>query len=189
MIDVCKTFLTARIKEILMPDDLTPAYTDSNIFFGNMTRDWLKDHDYAVNCLMLQDRKKKDGRLIARERNVDCTYYNFTRRRFKRTVLFRCLMYAAQFTDLWGSTGFTGFVDQFEQKTTEASRVIADSNNRAVRIELHDAVRPWGGDEEKGRLKRQPRMAISRIEFTGGIYTTFSEPIPPSINITPNYST
>lgn len=188
MIEAAKTFLTARVKEILMPDGMTPAYTDSNIFFGNMTRDWLKDHDYAVNCLMLQDRKKKDGSLVARERNAEHTYYNFTRRRFKRTVLFRCFLYAAEFSDLWGEAGFTGFIDQFEQKIAEADRVIPDSGNNAVRIDLHDAVRPWNTDEASRQVKRRSPLAISRVEFIGGIYTTWSVPIIPSIEITPDYN-
>lgn len=188
MIDAAKTFLTARIKEILLPDGETPAYTDDDVFFGNMTRDYLKDHKYAANCLIFQDRKKKDGSLIAKERNQECTYYTFTRRRFHRTVLFRCLLYAATFTDLWGETGVTGFIDQFEQKIAEADRVIPDSENRAVRINLYDAVRPWNAEEATRQVKKRPLLAISRVEFTGGIYTTYSVPIIPSIEITPDHN-
>lgn len=188
MIEAAKSFLKLRLKEILIPDGVTPAYTDDDIFFGNMTRDYLKDHDFAANCLILQDRKKKDGRLILKERNAENTYYTVTRRRFKRTVLFRCLLYAASYTDLWGEAGFTGFVDQFEQKVAEADRVIPDSQNRAIEINLHDAIRPWDADIALRQVKKRPHLAISRVEFTGGIYTTTSVPIIPSIEIAPDYS-
>ncbi len=186
MIEACKTFLIERLKEILL-EDLSAPYTDDNIFFGNMDRDYLKDHDYAANCLILQDRKKKDGSIVGRERNLDNMVYTLTRRRFERRVLIRCFTYAGNFAALWGNAGYEGLVDQLEQKTAEASRGIADSQNRAIRIELHDAVRPWGAEEAGERLKRRPHQAICRMEFTGGIYTTWTVPIVPSVSITPSY--
>jgi len=187
MIEACKTFLSERLKEILLEDE-SPAYTDGIIFFGNMPRDFLKDNDYAANCLILHDRKKKDGAVISRARNVECTEYTFVRRRYLRTVLFRCFLHAENFDDLWGTAGFVGLVDQLEQKVAEADRVIADSGNNAVKVDLHDAVRPWSLDDEAlQRAKRRPYKAIVRVEFEGGIYTSWTEPIVPGVEITPDY--
>ncbi|PKN67185.1 MAG: hypothetical protein CVU57_04330 [Deltaproteobacteria bacterium HGW-Deltaproteobacteria-15] len=187
MIEACKTYLSARLKGLKLPDE-SGAYSDGAIFFGNMATDHLKDNDYAVNCLMLQDRKKKDGRIVSRIRNEACTEYAFTRRRFSRTVLYRCFLHAKRWEDLWGEGGYTGLVDQLEQKITETSRVIADAENRAIRVSLHDAVRPWSMDDEAGqRTKRRPHTAIVRVEFIGGIYTTWTVPIVPDVEISPEY--
>ncbi|MBI4621044.1 MAG: hypothetical protein HY739_12935 [Desulfobacterales bacterium] len=185
MIEACKTFLTDRIKEILLEDE-SQAYSDEIIFFGDMPRDFLKDNDYAADCMIFSDVKKKNGAIVSRVRNEGCTEYTFTRRRFSRSVLFRCFLHAKSFEDLWGKDGFVGLVDQLEQKVAEADRIIADSNNNAIRVELHDAVRPWGMDDEAvDRLKRRPHKAIVRLEFKGGIYTSWTVPIIPDVEITP----
>lgn len=183
MIETCKTFLKARLQEVLLEDE-TPAYTEDNIFFGNMDRDFLKPNDYAANCLILQDRKKRDGSIIVREKNEEETHFNYRKRAYDRNALFRCFLYAKYFHELWGKTGFIGFVDQFEQKVAE-HRYIADSGNNCILIDLHDAVRPWSEEVEEQRLLRRPHFAISRVEFQGGVYTAWSEPVIPSVEITP----
>jgi hypothetical protein len=183
MIAACKAFLTLRLKEILLESGLS-AYNDDNIFFGNMARDFLKTNEYAANCMIFSDEKKKDGKIVSHVRNEVCTEYTYTRRRFKKDVLFRCFLHAKRFEDLWGSPGFIGLVDQFAQKITEAERVIPDSNNNAIRVELHDAVRPWNTDDVNDRVRRLPHKAIVRVEFSGGVYASWTVPIVPDVTIT-----
>lgn len=191
MIETCRNFLADRLRGLLLPagtfaydgGEFLPA-DEVNIFFGELPRDFLKDHAYAAQCLPLQDRKKPDGRLIGRARDAGATRYTFTRRRFRREVLFRCFLYAERFEELWGAPGYTGLVDQFEQAIAE-TKVIADSGNNAIRIEPQDAVRPWGAEAEADRLKRRPHLAIVRVQFTGGIHTTAEIPIIQDVQITP----
>jgi hypothetical protein len=180
-----RQFLVERFKEIRREDGSFP-YADGNIFTGQMPRDFLKDNDYVANCLVLQDRKKKDGSLISNVRNEACTHYVQTRRRFRRTLLVRCFLYAPTFDELWSNGSFKGFVEQIEQRIAE-HRVIADSMNNCIDIDLHDVVRPWNEDESEKRRRRQPHKGIVRIEFLGGIYTTKDIPIVQDVDIKPSY--
>jgi hypothetical protein len=184
MITTCEQFLRDRISALVLSDGTRP-YDAGNIFFKELPRDYLKDNDFAGQCLRLKDRRQTDGRIIARVRNQAATHYEFTRRRYRREALYRCLLYAARHEELWGEPGFSGLVDQFEQAAAQY-RVLADADNRAVRIELNEAVRPWDSGVERDRRRNRPHLAIVRIEFCGGIHTTWSEPIIPSVEITPD---
>jgi len=179
MINAIQTFLTDLCKALTLETGAAP-YTDALIHFAELPRDFLKDNDYAVCCLCLQDRKKKDGRIISRIRNVACTDYTFTRRRYRRELLYRCFLHAQNHDELWRAGGL---VDQFEQAIT-ACRLLADANNRAIQIELHDSARPTGAGAEKDRQKKRPYTAIIRVGFSGGIYTSWTTPIIPSIDFT-----
>lgn len=201
MIQGCETFLTARLKELTLlqgdshpysdgtlapppegeepdPDAVPPA---KNIFFCELPLDFLKDHDYAACCLPLRDSNKKDGRLIAKERNEEMTEMTLTRRRYSREILYRCLLYAASQDDLWESGGM---VEQFYQSIAK-HKYIADADNSAIRIVPQDAARPWDAEEELNRKLRRPRLAIVRVQFTGGVQTTTTQPLIQTIEITP----
>jgi hypothetical protein len=180
MIETIQNFLRDRLIELKRGYGQPVPYLDTNIFFTELPRDFLKDNDYAACCLKLQDRKKKDGRIISRERNADCTLYTFTRRRYRRELLYRCFLHASTYDDLWGADGL---VDQFE-KAIAKFRVLADSNNRAIKIELHDSVQPSGAQAEQDRKKKRPYTAIIRVGFSGGIYTSWTAQIIPSIEFT-----
>lgn len=179
MIDTIQTFLT-DICKVLTLEAGALAYTGALIHFTELPRDFLKNNDYAVCCLKLQDRKKKDGRIISRIRNVACTDYTFTRRRYRRELLYRCFLHASTYDDLWGADGL---VNQFEQAIAKF-RVLADSNNRAILIDLHDSVVPTGAQAERDRKKKRPYTAIIRVGFSGGIYTSWTAPIIPSLDLT-----
>lgn len=204
MIRTCETFLTARLKELLLSDGATHPYSNGilpsppegqepdpdavpptkNIFFGELPLDFLKDNDYAACCLALRDTNKHSGRLIAKERNEAFTEQTLTRRRYDRVILFRCLLYAHQEDDLWGSGSYTGLAEQFSQGIANY-KCIADSDNSAILIAPQDAVRPWNTGEELNRKLRRPRLAIIRVQFTGGIQTTTTQPLIQSVEITP----
>lgn len=194
MIETCQTFLADCLSKLRQSNDL-PAYRygavyaseEVNVFFGELPRDYLKDHDLAVQCLLLQDRQKRSGRLIGRQRSADCSQYTFTRRRYRREVLYRVLLYAGRYEELCGGSGYIGLVDQLQQVITEAPRVLADAGNNAVRVTLQDTVRPWDSEIAGDRQKRRPLPAIMRIEFTGGIHTTTTTSIIPSVEIAADY--
>lgn len=194
MIATCQEFLATRLRELRLSNDL-PAFRygvwidpeDVNVFFGELPRDYMKDHDLAAQCLPLQDRSQKDGRLIGRRRNSSCTQYVFSRRRYRREVLYRVLLYAPRHEDLWGTPGYVGLVDQLKQAIAAAPRVLADADNNAIRVVLQDAVRPWDASVETARESRRPRLGIVRVEFSGGIHTTTTVPIIPSVEIAADY--
>lgn len=193
MMEAVKTFLSGALQGLLLPDGGTAPYREADpevpgdpgtLFFEELPRDFLKDHDYAAQCLPLQDRKKPSGRLIGRQRNEAATAYTFVRRRYRREILFRCFLYAERFEQLWGAPGYRGLVEQFEQAIA-GTRVIADVGNNAIRIEPQDAVRPWGAEVQADRLRRRPHLAIVRVQFSGGIHTTAQVPIIQDVEIAP----
>lgn len=188
MMLACQTFLIARLQELTLRDGYTKPYRSAdpgaNIFFDELPLDFLKDNDFAACCLPLQDRNKKSGRMIARTRNAGNTAYTLTRRRYQRDVMFRCLFYGSADT-LWGGDVFTGMVEQFTQAVANY-RVIADADESAIRIEPQDTARPWDSETERDRKLRRPRMAIVRILFVGGLQTTTTIPIIPSVTINPH---
>lgn len=197
MIPAIKTFLIETLQMLVLQDGETPPYLPADpevegdlgtIFFGELPRDFLKDHDFAFQALALQDRKIKEGRLIGRVRNAEATRYRFTRRRYRREILFRCFIYAPRYEDLFGEEGFIGLVDQFEQ-TVANTRVLADSGNNVIHVELQDAVRPWGSESEADRQKGRPNLAIIRLKFNGGVHTTEEIPIIQTVEITPAVGT
>jgi hypothetical protein len=184
MIEVCQRYLFERFWDLVLPAGALPPYGEESTFFGPLPRDFLKENDFAVQALLLQDRKKRDGRLIGRQRDADCRSYTLTRRRYRRELLYRVMLYTARFEDLWGEPGFIGLVDQLEQAVA-GTRVLADSGNNAITVELQDAVRPWNSETESDRLRRRPHLAIVRIGFAGGIHTTEEIPIIPNVILTP----
>lgn len=194
MMPAIKIFLTGLFQDLLLPDGVTAPYLPADtltvndlgtIFFGDLPRDFLKDHDFAVQCLVLRDQKKRDGRLIGRQRNLEATNYTFTRRRYRREIMVRCLFWAARSADLEGEDDYIGLIDQFEQAVIK-TRVLADGGNNAIRVELQDSVvRPWDGEITTDRQKRRPYLALVRLEFIGGRHTLETVPIIQSVEITP----
>lgn len=192
MIAACRTFITARLQEMRLPDGITAPYREAdpgkNIFFDELPLDFLKDNDYAVCCLQLQDRSKPYGKLIAKNRTLGAQpAYALTRRRFTREVIFRCMIYAPTAELLWEEVAYTGLVEQFNQAIA-GHKVIADVDNSAIRIEPQDSARPWDTGVELGRKLRRPRLAIVRVLFSGGIQTTETQPIIPDITFVPQVS-
>ncbi len=181
MIESCRQFLRDRIAELLLPGG-GRAYADEAMFFGDMPRNWLKDHRYGANCLPLTDRKTRDGQIIARERNAAGTHWVLTRRIYTRKILFRCFLHADALDDLRGNTGYVGLAEQFEQ-AVGGHRCIPDADGHAILVNLHDAARPWDADTARERVKQMPYKAIERVEFAGGIHRTTEIPIIPSIDL------
>ncbi len=188
MIQSIRTFLTARLLEVLNASG-QPVFSDGdqgNIFFGPMPRGFLKDNKFAACCFTLQDKKKKHGGLVANTLNEDKTHYTRIRKVYERTVLCRIVLYAAEFKEHWGEDDFKGFIDQLEIKIA-GHRVIADAMNNAVRILLHDSIRPWDVEESKQRIKGRSHKAIARVEFIGGVYVTKQTPVIRDVDIQPEY--
>lgn len=196
MILACQTYLNARLTALVLPgthtvpyiavDPVIPANPVRNIFYDELPLDFLKDHDYAVSCLPLQDRSKRNGKLIAKSRILlPSPIYTLTRRRFNREILFRCLLYAKTADELWGSASGSGLVEQFQQALAD-HKLIADSDNSAIKIAPQDTARPWDSGVELERKLRRPRLAIVRVLFTGGLQTTTALPIIPDVTITPH---
>ena len=184
MIEAIKIFLTACLTELALARlEADPYQTGEpgSIFFGDLPRDFLKDNDFAAQCLVLQDRKKRDGSLIRSARDAEHTVLTLTRRRYRREVLHRCLLYAETYDDLWGSEGL---VEKFESAVA-AGKWLSDSGGSAIRIELQESTRPWGSDIENDRSKRRPHLAIVRISFSGGIQIDSDLPIIQGVEITP----
>ena len=184
MIEACKHFLKEHLQELESVEG-SFAFTDENIFFGPRPRGFLKDHQFAACCLVLYDKKKKDGSLVANIRDEECKYYNRIRKRFERKIMFRIILYAGSFDNQWGFDAFKGLIDQLEQKIAE-HKVIADELNNAVKIDLQDSIRPWDLEESRQMLKRRPHKAIARVEFIGGIYVQKKVPIIWDVDIQPS---
>jgi len=185
----CRTYLTARLEALTLPGGVHPYVAGDedhpgNIFFEEIPLDFLKDNDYAACCLQLRDASTRHGKLIAKARNAGKTAYTFTRRRYRREVTYRCLLYVAQAVELWGS-GTAGLVEQLQQSIA-ANKIIAGSDNSAIRIDPQDAARPWDSDVEQQRQLRRPRLAIVRVQFSGGIQVIEEMPIIPSVEIVPH---
>ncbi len=187
MIETCRQFLRNQLLGLLLPDS-SSAYGANSIFFKTIPRDWLKDDDYGALCLVAYDRKKRDGQMIGRQRNPEMTHYVITRRTYKRRVLYRCVLHANRFEDLWGETGFTGMVDQFDQEVS-SYRCIADPDNNSIFVSLHDAMRPFDEQVKKERIKRRAYKAILRVEFNGGIYATDQIPIIQDVDLADGVTT
>lgn len=185
MIEACRQFLSARLMEIKDRANAQP-FDSENIFFGPMPRDFLKGHRFAACCLTLTDKKRFHGGIVLNQRNEDCTEYTRIRKSYERKVLYRIILYAAQFKDHWGETDFKGFIDQLEQRIAHY-RVIADALNMAVHINLQDSIRPWDQESSDRMLKKRSHKAIARVEFTGGVYTQKQVPIIQDVDIQPEY--
>lgn len=187
MMPAIKTFLTDCLASCWLPRLLVDPYREGeegSIFFGDLPRDFIKDKFFAAQCLVLQDRNKRNGSLIGSARNVTKTSLKLTRRRYSREVLLRCLLYAETYDDLWGSEEVEGLVDQFKSAVA-ASKWLSDSTGSAIRIELQDGTRPWSSDIENDRIKRRPHLAIVRVSFSGGMQISSDLPIISGVEITP----
>ncbi len=114
MIEACRQFLSGRLQDLETKGGAW-VFNDDNIFFEPLPRDFLKSNQYAACCLILQDEKKKDGRMMANIRNEACTEYTRIRMAFARRVVYRVSLYAADFKTQWGEEEFKGFIDQFEE--------------------------------------------------------------------------
>jgi len=185
MIQACRQFLSDRLAEIKDRDQASPFGPD-NIFFGPRPRNFLKTHAFAASCFTLDDKKKFDGSLVVNKRDADCKNYLRIRRVFRRDVLYRVVLYAAEFKDQWGEAEFKGFVDQLELGIA-GIRVIPDELNMAVDIDLVDAIRPWDGEEARQRLAKRPHKAIVRVAFSGGVYRQKTVPIIQDVKIKPEF--
>lgn len=183
MIDACRQFLSARLEDILNADQ--QPFDSENIFFEPMPRDFLKTRDFAACCLASQDKKTRDGRLVASVRDDECTKYTRTYRVYKRKVLYQVVLFASEFRETWGETDFKGFIDQFEEGVA-AVRSITDSLGIAVHIDLHDSIRPWNSEEADRTIRRRGLKAIARVEFTGGVHRQTTVPIIGDVEITPS---
>lgn len=191
MINACRTFLIDRLRALTLLDGFThPYFADTpevpgNIFFEELPLDYLKDHEYAACCLPLQDRSKKNGKLIASRRTLlPLPKYDLTRRRYTRELIYRCLLYAPTAEDLWGDGFHTGLAEQLQQGIVAHKR-IADSDKSCIRIEPQDLARPWDSGVELERKLRRSRLAIVRVLFSGGLQTIETQQIIPDITITP----
>ncbi|BCS54558.1 hypothetical protein [Geobacter sp. SVR] len=180
MIDACRTYLAARLQALTLAGGIHP-YDPDTIFFDDLPLDFLKEHDYAACCLEVRDASIRDGRLINRQRNAEKTAHSLTRRRYRREVTFRCLLYARCPEELWAGNGL---VEQMQQSVAEHKQIAA-SDGTAIRIDPQDAARPWDSDVELDRKLRRPRMAIIRVQFTGGIQTVETQGLIPSVEIIP----
>lgn len=196
MMDACRQFLIGVAESLVLPDGVTHPFRGAddeesglkaNILFEELPLDYLKDNDFAICCLPLQDRLKPMGRRIARVRNQDATAYTNTWRRFSREILFRCLVYAPKWEQLWGATGYPGMVDQFQQ-TVAGTRIIAAGDNSAVRIVPQENVRPVDGQAEQNKKLRRSYLGIARVGFTGGIQVEKTDAIIQSFSIEPKIS-
>lgn len=186
MIQLCKQFLIARLQELTLPDGTRPYTGDEyvrTIFFGDLPRDFLKDNDYAVAALPLVDRNRKNGRLIGKSRDTVAKTETLIRRRFNRELLFRCLLFAPG-DDLYGTDGYTGLVEQFGQAVAEHHHIL-DADNSVILIEPQDSARPWDNETELGRKLERPPLGIVRVQFSGGIQTSRTRALIPSVTITP----
>jgi hypothetical protein len=190
MMQPCRQFLTDRLKDLLLPNGTKPFKVEAvgppavaaTIFFQELPRDFLKDNDYAVCCLPLVDRNRKNGRLIGYNRNTVAKTETLIRRRFNREIIFRCLLFAPA-ADLYGTAGFTGLMEQFNQAVAEYHHVL-DSDNSVILIEPQDSAQPWDSEQEQGRKLDRPPLGIVRIQFSGGIQTSRTTALIPSVTFT-----
>jgi len=163
---VCQTLLNEQIKRL-------GPYSDDNVFYEKMARDFLKDNDYAVLYDLARDQKKPVSRKVYRKvdsNNTQCTY---TIQRYQKVLTFRCFFWAPDQGIL------EGILREFEQNITEIKR-IPDSNGVSVKVILDDVVR---SQEKRDRRLRRPEMAIIRINFEGGLFVRKSNPIIQNVNV------
>lgn len=189
MMQACQTYLTQHLATLLLADGQTRPYYPgteqapaTNIFFDELPLDFLKDNDYAVSCLLLQDRSKPNGKLINKSRDLEAKTQTLQRRRFDREVVYRCLLYAKTAEDVWGAPGYVGMLEQLNQAIAE-NKWISGSDNAAIRVEPQDAARPWDTGVELDRKLRRPKLTIVRVLFSGGIQTTVTQDLIPSAQI------
>lgn len=197
MIQACRQFLIARLQGLTLPDGYTKPFVrvepNRTLFFEDMPRDFLKDNDYAVACLPLIDRSRKNGRLIGKSRTMtpvteaapEIWRQTLLRRRFSREIIFRILLFAPA-DDLYGTDSYIGLVEQFNQAIAEHHHIL-DTDNSIILIEPQDRARPWDNDTEMGRKLDRPPLGIVRVQFSGGTQTSRNEAMITNIEINPQY--
>lgn len=187
MIQKCRQFLSDRLQELTLSDGYSHPFTaeepGQTIFFQELPRDFLKDNDHAACCLPLIDRNRKNGRLIGKNRDIVAKTETLLRRRFNREILFRCLLFAPG-ADLYGTADYTGLVEQFSQAVAEHHHIL-DADNSVILIEPQDIATPWDSEQEQGRKLDRPPLGIVRVQFSGGIQTSRTRALIPSVTITP----
>lgn len=179
-------FLNDRLQELTLWEGTRPYWGGElkpNIFFQELPRDFMKDNDYAVCCLPLIDRNRHNGRLIGKSRDALAKTETLLRRRFNREILFRCLLFAPA-DDLYGTASFTGLVEQFSQAVAEHHHILG-ADDSVILIEPQDSAIPWDSEQEQGRKLDRPPLGIVRVQFNGGIQTSRTRALIPSITITP----
>lgn len=187
MMQSCRQFLTDRLQDLLLPDGYTRPFTlepsSLTIFFQELPRDFLKDNDYAVCCLPLIDRNRKNGKLIGKSRDTVAKTETLIRRRFNREIMFRCMLFAPG-DDLYGTAGFTGLMEQFNQAVAEYHH-IASADNSVIMVEPQDCAISWDSEQEQGRKLDRPPLGIVRVQFSGGIQTSRTRSLITSVTIVP----
>ena len=165
MIDDCKAFLESQIKAL-------SQYDDSNVFYNEMKRDFLKDNDYAVLYGLAKDTKTPTGRKVHREKNSDGTAYTYIIQRYRRVLIYRIIFHAPD-DDILDT-----ITEDFEQAIAEVKKIY--SGGIEVKVILDDTVR---NQEKRDRRLRRPEKAIVRISFEGGLYVRKDTPIIQDVNI------
>ena len=166
---VCQTYLAAQIK------DLAP-YDDTNVFFEQLKRDFLKSQPYAALYDIARDEKKPVSRKVFRSVNADRTVCTYTIQRYQKRLTFRCFFWAPDKEEL------EDILKSFEQNISERKK-IPDSQGIEIKVILDDVVRK---PEERDRRLRRPELAIVRIVFEGGIFVERSNPIIQDVTIYPD---
>jgi len=190
MIPACRQFLSARLAELTLPDGYSRPFVavepGRTIFFGDMPRDFLKDNDYAANCLPLIDRSRRFGRLTGRTRDLVARTITLQRRKYSREILFRCLLFGPA-DELYGTSDRDGLMDRLQQSVAGYRKISAIGDGSAIRIEPQDLVRPWDSETELGRKIDRPPLGIVRIQFVGGLQTASTIDLIPSVTINPQF--
>jgi hypothetical protein len=197
MIQACRQFLIDRLQGLTLPDGYSKPYTalepNRTLFFRDLPRDFLKDNEYAVACLPLVDRSRKNGRLIGKSRTIipatetearQCSQ-TLLRRRFNREIVFRILLFAPE-DDLWGTAEYTGMVEQLQEAVAGYHHIL-DSDDSVILIEPQDIAKPWDSDTERERLLNRPPLGIVRVQFNGGVQTGRTEALIDGVEFNPQY--
>ncbi len=196
MMQPCRQFLIDRLQGLLLPNGYTKPYTAAEpsptIFFQDLPRDFLKDNDYAVSCLPLIDRSRKNGKLIGKSRTIipatddlprRCNQ-TLLRRRFNREIIFRCILYAPE-AELSGSANYTGLIEQFNQAVAGHHHIL-DTDDSIILIEPQDISAPWSSDAEMNRKLDRSSLGIVRVQFSGGTQTSRTEAMIDGIEFNPH---
>ena len=197
MMPACRQFLIDRLQGLLLLDGYTKPFMRANpnrtIFFQDMPRDFLKDNDYAVDCLPLIDRNRRSGRIIGRVRTRTAAtedqpekwHQRLIRRSYDREIMFRVVVYAPP-VELYGTDTAAGLMDRLHQAIA-GFRTITASDNSAITVDPQDSARPWDSNAEMGRKLDRPPFGIIRVQFRGGIQTDKVESMITRVEINPQY--
>jgi len=186
----CMQFLTERLEGLTLTSGVKPFLSMAHarsIFFRELPVDYLKDNDYAVCCLPLIDRNVKYGSLIGKSRNLETRMLHLVRRRYRREIVFRCLMYGLP-DELYGTELSTGLAERFIQSVAGVHHIIADDNS-VILVNPQDTAQPWDRTAERDRSLGRPALAIIRVEFRGGVQVESEVPLITGVEINPQVET